>query len=43
MKFDIKLILNSLDNNLTLTYNKNIIYIESYNSIFFNIYKYTII
>ena len=43
MKFNIKLILNLLNNNLTLIYNKNIIYVESHNNIFFNIYKYTII
>ena len=43
MKFNIKLILNLLNNNLTLIYNKNIIHVESYNNIFFNIYKYTII
>ena len=43
MKFNIKSILNSLNSDLTLTYNKNIIYIKSYNNIFFNIYKYIII
>ena len=43
MKFNIKLILNSLNNNLTIIYNKNIINIESYNNIFFNIYKDIII
>ena len=43
MKFNIKSILNSLNNNLTLIYNKNIIYIKNYNNIFFNIYKYIII
>ena len=43
MKFNIKLILNSLNSNLTSIYNKNIIYIESYNNIFFDIYKYIII
>ena len=43
MKFNIKSILNSLNNDLTSIYNKNIIYIEGYNNIFFNIYKYTII
>ena len=43
MKFNIKSILNLLNNNLTSTRNKNIIYIENYNNIFFDIYKYTII
>ena len=43
MKFNIKLILNSLNSDLAITYNKNIINIESYNNIFFNIYKDTII
>ena len=43
MKFNIKSILNLLNSDLALTYNKNIIYIESYNNIFFNIYKYTVI
>ena len=43
MKFNIKSILNSLNNDLASTYNKNIIYIESYNNIFFNIYKYIIV
>ena len=43
MKFNIKLILDLLNSNLTLTHNKNIIYIENYNNIFFDIHKYTII
>ena len=43
MKFNIKSILNSLNSDLTTTYNKNIIDIESYNDIFFNIYKDIII
>ena len=43
MKFDIKSILNSLNNDLTTTRNKNIIDIENYNNIFFNVYKDTII
>ena len=43
MKFNIKLILNSLNSDLTTIYNKNIIDIESYNNIFFNVYKDTII
>ena len=43
MKFNIKLILNSLNSDLTKIYNKNIIDIESYNNIFFDVYKDTII
>ena len=43
MKFNIKLILNSLNNDLAIIYNKNIINIENYNNIFFNVYKDTII
>ena len=43
MKFNIKLILNSLNSNLIIIYNKNIIDIENYNNIFFNIYKDIII
>ena len=43
MKFNIKFILNSLNSDLTTIYNKNIINIESYNNIFFNVYKDTII
>ena len=43
MKFNIKLILNSLNSDLAAIYNKNIIDIESYNNIFFNVYKDTII
>ena len=43
MKFNIKLILNLLNSDLTAIYNKNIINIKSYNNIFFNIYKDTII
>ena len=43
MKFNIKLILNSLNSNLTTIYNKNIIDIESHNNIFFDVYKDIII
>ena len=43
MKFNIKSILNSLNSDLAIIYNKNIINIESYNNIFFNIYKDIII
>ena len=43
MKFNIKSILNSLNSDLATTYNKNIINIENYNNIFFNVYKDTII
>ena len=43
MKFNIKSILNSLNSDLIIIYNKNIINIESYNNIFFNIYKNIII
>ena len=43
MKFNIKLILNSLNSDLTIIYNKNIINIESYNNIFFDVYKDIII
>ena len=39
MKFNIKSILNSLNSDLTTIYNKNIIDIESYNDIFFSVYK----
>ena len=43
MKFNIKLILDSLNSDFTIIYNKNIIDIENYNDIFFNVYKDTII
>ena len=43
MKFNIKLILNSLNSDLTIIYNKNIINIESHNSVFFSVYKDIII
>ena len=43
MKFDIKLIFDSLNSDLIIIYNKNIIDIESYNNIFFDIYKDIII
>ena len=43
MKFNIKSILNSLNSDLTIIYNKNIINIESYNNIFFSVYKDIII
>ena len=43
MKFNIKFILNSLNSDLTIIYNKNIINIKSYNNIFFNVYKDIII
>ena len=43
MKFNIKSIFNLLNNDLTSNCNKNIIYIKSYNNIFFDIYKYIII
>ena len=43
MKFNIKSILNSLNSDLAIIYNKNIINIESYNNIFFDVYKDIII
>ena len=43
MKFNIKSILNSLNDDLIIIYNKNIINIENYNSAFFNVYKDIII
>ena len=43
MKFNIKSILNSLNSDLTIIYNKNIINIESHNNIFFDVYKDIII
>ena len=43
MKFNIKSILNSLNSDLIIIYNKNIINIESYNNIFFDVYKDIII
>ena len=43
MKFNIKFIFNSLDSDLAAIYNKNIINIENYNNIFFDVYKDIII
>ena len=43
MKFNIKSILNSLNSDLAIIYNKNIIDIESHNDIFFDVYKDIII
>ena len=43
MKFNIKPIFNSLNSDLIIIYNKNIIDIENYNNIFFDVYKDAII